>query len=77
MHLMSFRGLGDTGVPIVDSAVGYIRDQATTGAEAAIPDVKAAIQPYIIASLAMGVLGMVFGLAAFIGVKNLKAARRV
>lgn len=75
MMLMSLRGLGDTGVPIVDSAVDYIKGQATAGAQAAIPDVKAAIQPYVIASLAMGVLGMVFGLAAFIGVSNLKKAR--
>lgn len=67
--------LGDTGVPIVDSAVDYIKGQATTGAEAAIPTIKTAIQPYIVAALLLGLLGAMFGMAAFISTKRKQKAR--
>lgn len=73
MMLMGFtNGLGDstTGVPVVDSALSFIKGEAQSGAEAAIPEIQAqvqtVVQPYVIASLLFGVAGFVLGLTAFL-----------
>ena len=75
MMLMGFTsGFGDTGVPIVDSALNFIQGKAKEGAEAAIPDiqtqVQAVVQPYVVASLLFGVAGFVLGLTAFLRTKK-------
>jgi hypothetical protein len=60
----------------LDDVTNYIQGKATAGAEAAIPEiqqqVKATVQPYVLASLALGLLGVMFGLTAFVSVKRLK-----
>lgn len=65
---------------IIDDAIDYIKGQAKAGAESAIPDiqaqVKTAVQPYVIASLAIGLIGFTFGLASFIGMRSMRNAQR-
>ena len=66
---MHFNGL-------LDDITNYIQGKATAGAEAAIPQiqqqVKDTVQPYVLASLMLGMLGVMFGLTSFIAVKRLK-----
>jgi hypothetical protein len=64
---LSGNGLSDiTDIPIIGDALSYIQGKAQAGAESAIPTIQAAIQPYIIASLVLGLGGFVMGLAAFL-----------
>lgn len=71
----ALQGLGDiTDIPLVGEAVGFIQGKAQAGAESAIPDIKAAIQPYVIASLLLGLGGFVMGLAAYLSVQKLRKA---
>lgn len=70
MHFGFHNGLGDSGIPLVDSALSYVSGSVTSGAEAAAPEIKAAIQPYVFTSILLGLLTFAFGLAAFIRVKR-------
>jgi hypothetical protein len=76
--MLMLRGAGVGS--IIDDALDYIKGQAKQGAESAIPDiqaqVKATVQPYVIASLAIGLVGFTFGLAAFIGMRSMRSATR-
>lgn len=74
-------GLGDTtpatttGIPGVDEIINYVRNQAQSGAEGAIPEIQAqvkmTIQPYIITIGLMAGLGLLLGLAALSKVNKL------
>ncbi len=61
-------------IPGEQGAVDYIKAQAKAGAEQAIPDIKAQIQPYVIAALIFSAGAFAFGLAAFRTVRGKKAA---
>lgn len=75
MMVLGFNhGLGDTGVPLVDNALSAVTGSVTAGAEAATPQIQAAVQPYVVTSLLLGLLTFAFGLAAFIGVRSMKKA---
>ncbi len=70
MMLMGFNSqLGD--VTDILSSIPGVTDAET----AALDKVKATVQPYVVASLLMGLFGFAFGLAALIDVRNLKQSR--
>lgn len=67
--------LGD----VTDSTVQAFQDVTAPYVSALTDQVKpqltAAVQPYVIASLLLGLFGFGFGLAAFLGVRNMRKAR--
>lgn len=79
-------GLGDDLTSILNSAGQYVTNAAETGAQAAIPQIQQQVQttvePYVLASLALGLLGVMFGLSGFLAVRkfekkhNLSGRRR-
>lgn len=60
---MFLRGLGDsTGIPLVDQALSYVQNTAEAQA---VPTAVNKIQPYLLASILMGVFGLMLGFSAF------------
>ena len=61
-------------VPTIET---YIQGQAKTGAEQAIPDIRAevaktahaAVRPYVLAAIGLGAIGALFGTAALVKLK--------
>ena len=49
----------------IDEAIATVKGKAKEGALEAVPQIKAAIEPYVYASLLMGAGGLLFGFAAY------------
>lgn len=61
----------------IDDFTQYIKDAATEGAVAATPQITAAIQPYIIAALALGGGAFLFAVSMNMRLKRLETPRRL
>ena len=79
MMYLQGAGMGDAITDLFTGAGQYVTNAAETGAQAAIPQIQQQVQqtvePYVLASLALGLIGVAFGMAGFLKAKKLEGRR--